>query len=399
MPFYYTIKKMPGAMKARTLAGLVRLREQLDKEMPQKTRSATLVLGTWNIRNFDDNRFAAGHRTKEDLFYIAEIISRFDVMAVQEICDNLRPLKEVMWILGDDYDYIVTDITEGSGGNKERLGFIFDKSKVQFKGVAGELVLPDKLQIIDGENKRQFSRTPFMCSFQSGWFKFMFSTVHIYFGADTGPKYERRVKEINSVAKFLAKRAERDAKKNKSTNHVLVGDFNIKRSGSRGSNALKDNGFQIFENREGSNKDQTKFYDQISFRVNPDELRLAKSDQNHGVLQFFNSIYRLRDFPVYREELHKVINAKINKGQSKLQRAAKRLAKAADDKAKARAQKAIDAANKSIINWSDHLTDDVKLKHYYQKEWRTFHASDHLPLWVELEIDFSGDYLENLATK
>ncbi len=386
-------------MKARTLAGLVRLRKQLGKEMPRKTRSATLVLGTWNIRNFDDNRFAAGHRTKEDLFYIAEIISHFDVIAVQEICDNLRPLKEVMWILGDDYDYIVTDITEGSGGNKERLGFIFDKSKVQFKGVAGELVLPDKLQIIDGENKRQFSRTPFMCSFQSGWFKFMFSTVHIYFGADTGPKYDRRVKEINGVAKFLAKRAERDAKKNKSTNHVLVGDFNIKRSGSPGANALKDNDFQIFENREGSNKDQTKFYDQISFRVNPDELRLAKSDQNHGVLQFFNSIYRPRDFPVYKDELHKVINAKISKGQGKLQRAVKRLAKAADDKAKARAQKAIDAANKSIVNWSDHLTDDVKCKHYYQKEWRTFHASDHLPLWVELEIDFSGDYLENLAIK
>ena len=28
------------------------------------------------------------------------------------------------------------------------------------------------------------------------------------------------------------------------------------------------------------------------------------------------------------------------------------------------------------------------------KQWRTFQMSDHLPLWVELQVDFGADYLK-----
>ena len=145
MPFYRPIKDIkPKKTRLRMLAGLKALRMQMDEEMPHKTKDSTLILGTWNIRNFDDNRFMSGHRTKEDLYYIAEIISRFDVLAVQEICENLDPLDKIMKILGYDFDYIVTDVTEGRSGNAERLGFIFDRNKVKFKGIAGELVLPEE---------------------------------------------------------------------------------------------------------------------------------------------------------------------------------------------------------------------------------------------------------------
>ena len=127
---------------------------------------------------------------------------------------------------------------------------------MRFRGVTGELVLPDKLQIIDGEGddakRRQFSRTPFMCAFQSGWFKFVFTTVHIYFGSHSGPKYKRRVKEIHSVAKFLSKRADRDINKKELGSHILVGDFNIKFEGSDGDEALTAEGFEVF--RKGITK-------------------------------------------------------------------------------------------------------------------------------------------------
>ena len=85
MPYYFSIKKMTKTDGKRTARGLKRLRAQLDAEIPEKSRTSTLVLGTWNIRNFDDNRFMNGERTLEDFFYIAEIISRFDVIAVQEV--------------------------------------------------------------------------------------------------------------------------------------------------------------------------------------------------------------------------------------------------------------------------------------------------------------------------
>ncbi len=394
MPFYKPIRNLePKKVRSRTLTGLKRLRSGLDEAIPEKTRDSTLILGTWNIRNFDDNRFMNGHRTTEDLYYIAEIISRFDVLAVQEICSDTTPLDNLMYLLGNDYSYIVTDVTEGQSGNGERLGFIYDQRKVSFKGVAGELVLPDTMQIVDGEKRRQFSRTPFMCSFQAGWFKFLFSTVHIYFGASSGEKYERRVKEIRKVAKFLSKRAKED-----DSNHILVGDFNIVDPESPGANALAENDFEIFQNKKGSNKDQTKYYDQISFRVRENELRFTESENDKGVFQFFNFIYREEDFTSFESDLKKSVKEKVQKINTEMEEDTEKLSRTNSQKTKTRLTKSISKKKDKIKEWENHLVDKTKLKHYYLKEWRTFHGSDHLPLWVELEIDFSESYLDHLST-
>ena len=394
MPYYKPIRNIePKKTRLRTLSSLNRLRAQLDKELPLKTRNKTLILGTWNIRNFDDNRFMNGNRTTEDLLYIAEIISRFDVLAVQEICDNTSPLEKLMYFLGKDYDYIITDVTEGRGGNDERLGFIFDRSKVAFNGIAGELVLPNNMLIIDEGKQLQFARTPFMCSFQSGWFKFLFSTVHIYFGKPSGAKYKRRVKEIGKVAKFLADRAKNDNK-----NHILVGDFNIVKPGSPGFNALQRHGFEVYQNKLGSNKDQSKFYDQISFRIRKNELRFADSENSKGVFQIFDSIYREEDFESYGSDLNKTIKEKIKRLEDNIKEMTEKLLLTSSQKTKTRLTKLIMKKKKDITIWKGHLQSKKQLKNYYLKEWRTFHGSDHLPLWVELEIDFSDDYLDYLGT-
>jgi hypothetical protein len=39
---------------------------------------------------------------------------------------------------------------------------------------------------------------------------------------------------------------------------------------------------------------------------------------------------------------------------------------------------------------------DKEIEKYYLSTWRTFQMSDHLPLWVELKIDFSNQYLERI---
>ncbi len=39
---------------------------------------------------------------------------------------------------------------------------------------------------------------------------------------------------------------------------------------------------------------------------------------------------------------------------------------------------------------------DEQIKNYYLKTFRTFQMSDHLPLWVELKVDFSEQYLKDL---
>ena len=383
MPYYKPLKNLSATDRKRTVKGLQRLRKQFaDVRFPTKNSSESLILGTWNIRNFDDDRFNYGQRIPEALHYIAEIISRFDIVAVQEICEDLAPLNSLMRLLGRQYDYILTDVTHsGLGGNKERLGFIYDQNKVDFKGVAGEIVLPDKM-LIGGspDKKRQFSRTPFGGEFQSGWFKFLFLTVHIYYGnaSKSSPQYARRVEEIDAVARYLAKEA-----KASSSNQILVGDFNILKPGSAGFNALAKNGFETVQNRKGSNRDRTKFYDQISFRSRPNEIIQREPDREDRVFQFFDSVFRSEDFSTYKPVIKKILKAKLKKAKADLAAATSKT-----KKKKAKGQ---------IASLTAAGASEASLEEYYD-EWRTFQMSDHLPLWVELEIDFSDEYLEYLST-
>jgi endonuclease/exonuclease/phosphatase family metal-dependent hydrolase len=383
MPYYAPLKRIKTDTRERIVDGIQRLRTQFKQlNFPNKKASESLILGTWNIRNFDDDRFNYGPRMEESLYYIAEIISKFDVIAIQEICTDLWPLKKLMRILGGSYDYILTDTTHSSvGGNQERLGFIYDKNKVRFTGVAGEIVLPEKLLISEvDDKKRQFSRTPFGVEFQSGWFKFVFSTVHIFFGSNgvTSPKYKRRVQEINAIASYLSKEA-----KNSDANHILVGDFNIKQPRSEGYNALEKNGFSVVKNKRGSNKDQTKFYDQISFRSRKNELRFLEPERDDRVIQFFDSIFREEDFETYKPIIKERIEDKLKKAKEDFD-----VATSKTKKKKAEGQ---------IKSLTKAKATDTSLKKYYN-EWKTFQASDHLPLWVEIEIDFSDTYLNYLKT-
>jgi hypothetical protein len=74
----------------RTAERLLTLKLELDKAIPAKTVDPTLMLATWNLREFGGTK--SGGREDEPLYYIAEIMSRFDIIAVQEVRDNLDAL-------------------------------------------------------------------------------------------------------------------------------------------------------------------------------------------------------------------------------------------------------------------------------------------------------------------
>jgi exonuclease III len=393
---YWPLKKMDKSTRKRTVEGLERTRKLVAELMPGRTLQSTLVLGTWNLRNFDDNRFRDGPRMQESLFYIAEVISAFDVIAIQEICRDLTPFKKVMRLLGPAYDYIVTDVTEGPSGNRERLGFVYNTNKVRFRKVAGEIVLPWKDQISDTTKQRQFARTPFACAFQSGWFRFIFSTVHIYYGkkSQTSKEYKRRVKEIEAVAKFLVKLAKKEE-----DNYILVGDFNIDHLGDPTGNALVDQGFKTTQNILGSNSTKNKFYDQISWLPRQGAVRQAQSDKNSGVLDVLSAVLRDgdTDFEAYDPEVIATLNRKLARAEGKV-----RTAEAALDRARSKnkpldeKQADLDKAREDVAEFKRLLADKAARKEYYTDTWRTYQISDHLPLWVELEVDFSAEYLDGL---
>jgi hypothetical protein len=150
MPFYADLRQRDGESpdeserKRRIADRLLKLRAGLRDEIGtpgggNEGRRRFLRLATWNIREFDATSY--GPRLKEAIYFIAEIISHFDLVAIQEVREDLEALDRVRRVLGSDWRYICTDVTEQSRGNKERLAFLYNASQVSFRGVAGELTV------------------------------------------------------------------------------------------------------------------------------------------------------------------------------------------------------------------------------------------------------------------
>lgn len=343
----------------RVLRNLITLRKQLDAEIPNRNLSKTLILGTWNIREFDSASF--GERTEEAMTYIAEIVSRFDLIAIQEVRKDLRALDQLVDFLGRDrWHYIFTDITEGSPGNKERMAYLYDTRKVTFGGLAAELVLPP-IRMKDAEGKsfyknvKQVARTPFVVGFTSGDTSFILASVHILYGTSKGDDQER-VEEIRHFAQFLNERTQDPT--TWSRNIIALGDFNIFKKDDETMKALLDEGFVVPAEflTAGSNISQDKIFDQIAFHTRPDRF---ETSGRAGVFNFFKSIYRPEDQDDYVEQM----------GDSYLK----------NSRGKTRTS-----------------TDQSR---YYKTYWRTHQMSDHLPLWVELKIDFTEKYLQEKLTE
>ena len=348
MPQYSAIRFWrDDVAKRRVLDRLLTLRRQMSAEVGPHRGDASLMLATWNIRDFDSNKFGHGPRLPESFHYIAEIVSWFDLVAIQEVNRDLAALRRLMSLLGRDWDYLVTDTTEGSGGNEERIAFVFDRRRVRFTNIAGQVVLPNSGIGVgeEGGDGLQFARTPFVVSFQAGWFKFNLCAVHIYFGADSGARLQRRIDEIRELARFFSKRQDRELE-----DYILLGDFNIVSPEHRTMEALEGEGFVVPENlkRERTNLRGDKHYDQIALKVQEKRLEIGAS----GVLAFAASVFRDEDedFAAYRDQMPAHLRG----------------------------------------------DDDAAQRAYYADKWRSWQMSDHLPMWVQLKVDFTEDYLDSL---
>lgn len=373
---YWKLKQsLTKAELRRAIPNLERLREQLLKEIPPKDAEDNLLLATWNIRDLGKKGggFGYGPRLPESYFYIAEIISRFDFVAVQEV-NEIDVWKQVMGALGPHWDYIASDVTDRDlGGNGERLVYVFDKRKVSFRNIVGQIVLPPALLVSPnvyakrGDKPkrkdfrlqavgRQFARTPYFASFQAGWRKFDICTVHIYYGSETGQKLEERIVEIKRIADYLGEKAKEAIAANKTL--ILLGDFNIVGLEHKTMDALLESGFEVPEVlREPPGHKRNSFYDQIAFRAKEGALSYlgdgdeSEREKDAGSFKIFENVFADDQWRSYRKDFESV----------------KKLAKGQDP------------------------------EDYFRK-WRTWQLSDHQPLWVRLEANDSDSYLKALLT-
>jgi len=344
MAFYQSIKYYDRAEQKWIAQHLLELRKCLHDQIQKDRTPNSLIIGSWNIRDFDHGK----PRENESYHYIAEILGNFDICAVQEIKDDLKPLKKVMKLLGPNWTYFVSDVTSGDAGNSERFAFLYNKNKISFRNIIGEIVL-DKEFLIDPKNPddvagSQIARTPFFASFQAGWFRFTLCSTHITFA-----KNELRRQEIAEISRILS---ERSNTKNQNEVYVFLGDMNIDSPNNETMKALEKNGMTVPLFGE-TNQKGDKHFDQIAFTSEGVKTNFLR----HDTFDWRCAVFKRDEMKHYK--------------------------KVAENK-----------ADRKYPSWEkDHFGGGT------YNWWTTTEMSDHLPIWIELKTDYSDKYLENKFLK
>lgn len=289
-------------------ADIQALRAGLDVIVPAKTADDNLLIATWNLRAFASltRKWMADSddspkRDLRGLLTIGEIVRRFDVVAIQEVKGDLRALRDLMRWLGDEWAFLMTDITLGAAGNSERMAYIFDRARVKPSGLACELVVPGEWLTEVGADAltRQFARTPYAVSFQAGTKTVILVTLHV----DYGKQAADRVPELRGIARWLRDWANRSTAW--SHNLIALGDFNIDRQGDALWDAFTSTGLSVptalndvprtlFADAAHPQKD--KYYDQIAWFENASGVKQLSLDyRSGGHVDFVPFAYTDRD--------------------------------------------------------------------------------------------------------
>ncbi|WP_273447072.1 endonuclease/exonuclease/phosphatase family protein [Neolewinella agarilytica] len=249
------------------------LSDNLDIRIPAKKIGRNLLIATWNIRAFGNlsrvwtsSQTDSPRRDLSSVHYIAEIVSRFDVVAVQEVKANIRAFRDMMKLLGSNWSFILTDVTVGSAGNGERMAYVFDTRRANLSGLASEIVVPKEWldEVEENSLKDQFVRSPYAVSFRSESKTFILVTLHIIYGK----KSSDRIAELKGIARWLSDWA--SDINTYDQNLICLGDFNIDERGDLLNQTFLAEGLYVppalqapEATRSIFNKD--KYYDQIAW--------------------------------------------------------------------------------------------------------------------------------------
>ena len=236
-------------LEARERLALMKLMDEGEYAIPLRQVDENLLIATWNIQQF------TGKKTWRALKYMADIIERFDIVAIQELKSDLRGIAKLQEILPGRYRLLVSDVT----GNTERFGFLYDARTVEPTGLVAELGFGLDTMTHLGF---QLHRMPYMASFRAGRFDFTIVSVHIF---DSSSKFKER--EIRTLADAIHKLSKRQSYKVVDRDLFVVGDFNIKKDGDKFFQALESHNFIMPPNMDKlrTNFLRTGTYDKIAW--------------------------------------------------------------------------------------------------------------------------------------
>lgn len=287
-----------------------------DRAIPPEAPGRLLV-ATWNIANLGLQR-----RDDADYRLLAEVLGWFDVVAIQEVNDDLSGLRAIQRHLPAPYRVQFND----AGGNRERFAFLYDSEKVVPREEVGEVTVTPRdlgrvrLPHVPGRFAG-FDRNPMIGSFQVDETMLLLASVHLYFGAGrpaglpddeaadgagataandgggTGAErapaagIDRRVLEAYAVARWAA--AQHRSRHAYTRNVIALGDFNLplRAPGDRVYDALVREGLHVPAHSTqagGSNLAGNAHYDQMA--VFPGAVEEAI--EQVGIFDFDGAVFR-----------------------------------------------------------------------------------------------------------
>lgn len=312
--------------RQRALARLRDLHKQLTNSVPSRIPDSNLLVATWSLYYWASER----NTLPETYFYLSQILSTFDIIALQRIDYDLTKFRKLLKIMGPDWGYVVTDPMI----DMLRYAIIYYKPRVEFENISGQIIL-SRIELIDGD---QFKQAPLLASFKSGNLQFRLCTARF----DHSRSFDTKASiEAEKLVKHLEHQTE---------NIILAGDFLIHHLDSPVIKTFRNGGIYLpDEILHPTSAMNNSYMDLIGFFFKRDQLKLGDSKPNSGSIDFFNSVFRKKDLKVYDRicELE-----------------------------------------------TDNLKPPKKNKLAYEKhyrDWTRIQISTHLPLWVELKLDLANN--------
>ncbi len=229
-----------------------------DREIPRK-QDDRLLLATWNVANFEVQEREPGH-----LDLIAELVGWFDLVALQEVRDDLTGLLALKQRLPRGWKVIFSE----ASGNDERQAFVFDGEKAAVGEKVGKLTIaPTRLDHAGGKGFRGFDRNPYLVSFDAGKLTVLLANVHSIFAGEGKDAMRRRTAETRAIAWWCEHRSEDP---HAFTRDILaLGDFNLPKAepGDPVFDELTRRGLHLpdFQTKIGTTLDGERHYDQVAF--------------------------------------------------------------------------------------------------------------------------------------
>lgn len=175
---------------------------------------------SWNLQNIGSSK------SDETLEYIATIINKADVVAIQEIVTNPTGAKKIAQLhdilnrsTGVKWDYVLSDPTNSSPYRAERYAYLFKTHKVQLKNKP----------FLEKHYTNDIEREPFMATFIHKNKSFTLVNLH---ALPTKHQPEKEIKYLKFLPELYSE-----------LNLIFLGDFNLSESHSV-FNPIKKLGYQ-----------------------------------------------------------------------------------------------------------------------------------------------------------